>query len=191
MGSKLIFGVGVNDAGYTLEKVVNGKRVICPYYSRWRDMLKRCYSKKYLKSKPSYNGCAVCEEWLTFSNFKAWMETQDWQGKELDKDLLVKGNKLYSAETCVFLHPLINGFLRDSVKSEGGLMSGVCWHKGAGKFMAQCCDAENGKRVYLGLFDSEIEAHEAWKRKKRELACIVALSQKDVRVSNSLNSRYL
>lgn len=49
------------------------------------------------------SGCSVCEEWLTFSNFKRWMEQQDYEGKALDKDLLVSQNKTYSSETCVFV----------------------------------------------------------------------------------------
>ena len=73
-------------------------------------MLQRCYSESHLVRQPTYKGCSVCEEWLTFSNFKSWMEQQDWEGKQLDKDLLVYKNKIYSPETCVFVSSVINSF---------------------------------------------------------------------------------
>jgi len=52
-------------------------------------MLTRCYYQKRLDIRPSYEECIVCEEWLTFSNFKKWTEQQDWEDKQLDKDFFV------------------------------------------------------------------------------------------------------
>ncbi len=66
-------------------------------------MLQRCYSESYLNKRPSYRGCSVCEEWKTFSNFMAWMKNKNMENLELEKDILVPGNKLYSPETCVFV----------------------------------------------------------------------------------------
>ena len=93
---KLVCGVGINDADYAVVEwetigYVNGKqnqkRVWeCPYYKVWGSMLKRCYSDKYQERYQTYKGCTVSEEWLTFSNFKNWMEKQDWEGKHLDKE---------------------------------------------------------------------------------------------------------
>ena len=64
--NKLVFGVGVNDLGYRTqvkEYVTKdgGERVlkpvfICKYYTAWRDMLKRCYSKKSLERNPNKRG---------------------------------------------------------------------------------------------------------------------------------------
>lgn len=104
---KLIHGVGINDAGYNISistRLPNGRRQEqrCPYYKRWVNMLTRCYSKAEQARNPCYIGCVVCPEWLTFSNFKRWMEQQDWKGKELDKDKHGDG-KLYSPTTCEFL----------------------------------------------------------------------------------------
>lgn len=97
MVRELVYGVGVDDLDYPKKKLLpNGKYSFCPYYQRWRGMIRRCYSKAQLGKNPNYEGCTVCDEWLTFSNFKSWMEKQDWEGKELDKDLLVRGNKVYS-----------------------------------------------------------------------------------------------
>ena len=77
--SKLVSGVGINDADYEVQKytVVSGKRKriwICPYYITWTHMLQRCYSEKSQLKHPTYKGCTVCDEWLIFSNFKTWME---------------------------------------------------------------------------------------------------------------------
>ena len=78
--NKLVWGVGVNDLGYrtqVYEYVTEngGKRIRkhvfrCKYYAAWNEMLKRCYSKKYLDSYPSYIGTSVCSEWLSATAFK-------------------------------------------------------------------------------------------------------------------------
>ena len=110
---KLVYGVGINDADYdvaineyyTNDEGVKGERRIwtCPYYSRWMNMLTRCYSDKFQEGNPTYKGCYVAEEWKTFSNFKEWMVTQEWEGLELDKDILFVGNREYGPEKCVFV----------------------------------------------------------------------------------------
>lgn len=117
--SKLIFGVGINDADYNVvrQEMVDGKQRIvwrCPFYGRWGNMLQRCYSADYLLKFPTYIGCEVVEEWKYFSNFRSWMESQDWEGKQLDKDLLFLGNRIYGPETCVFLDNKTNTFLCES-----------------------------------------------------------------------------
>ena len=43
--TKLTYGFGVNDAPYQVKPIVNGKRLVCPYYRKWHNMLRRCYSK--------------------------------------------------------------------------------------------------------------------------------------------------
>ena len=100
---KLIFGIGVNDAEYITSPRFGDIRGVCPYYSRWRSMLARCYSKKRQETSVAYKGCTVCKEWFVFSNFRCWMMAQDWEGRELDKDIKFDGNKVYSPETCLFV----------------------------------------------------------------------------------------
>ena len=119
--NKLVYGVGVNDLGYRVqinEEVTKngGKRILksvfrCKYYTAWRNMLTRCYDKKYLERNPSYIGTSVCNEWLSAATFKKWMEQQDWHGKCLDKDIIVPGSKLYSPETCAFVLTATNSFV--------------------------------------------------------------------------------
>ena len=197
---KLFYGVGINDADYVVEKLetlgyVDGKQKqklvwLCPYYRVWRDMLKRCYSAKYQENRPALVGCAVSDDWLTFSNFKTWMEKQGWQGNQLDKDLLVRGNKIYSAETCVFVTPIVNTFTHDPRASRGEFQIGASWHKASKMFCSNCNNPFTKKQESLGYFDCEQQAHEAWLKRKLELAHLLASEQTDERVAKALILKY-
>ncbi len=182
--SKKVCGVGINDADYC----VQGKgKVKCPYYIKWSSMLVRCYGKI---TSAWYEDCWICEEWLIFSNFRAWMETQDWEGKHLDKDLLVTGNKVYSPATCVFVDMSVNSFVTDCAASRGDCPIGTHWRKSSGRFRAYCNNPFNGKRMNLGTFDDMYLAHKAWQAKKHEYACQLAELQEDPRVADALRQRY-
>jgi hypothetical protein len=194
--TKLVKGVGINDAGYkvSLYEQIDGKKTLvwrCPYYSRWLRMLERCYYEKVHERQPTYTGCSVCEEWLTFSNFKRWMQSQDWEGKQLDKDLLVIGNKEYGPDACVFVTSVVNSFTSDSGNNRGDYPIGVTLERG--KFKAQCRNPFTNKTENLGRFDCPDQAHLAWKIRKHELACQLADSEyvTDERVAQALRTRYL
>lgn len=196
---RLLFGVGINDVDYVVKKYetteVNGVRKqrqvwVCLYYQAWKHMLERCYSAKYQERQPTYKGCAVSEEWHTFSNFRAWMVAQDWQGKQLDKDLLAQSNKTYSADTCVFVTQTVNSFTTDSKASRGDLLIGVYWNKAAKKFLSRCRNPFTKKQENLGYFTCEQEAHQAWRKRKLELAHELAATQTDPRVAKALIDRY-
>jgi hypothetical protein len=73
------------------------------FYSRWVLMLSRCYSERYQKNFPTYIGCTVCKEWHNFQNFAKWMSDKDYKDKQLDKDILIKGNREYSPLACMFV----------------------------------------------------------------------------------------
>ena len=190
---KPLYGLGINDADYNVRYEVKGKTITCPYYDRWHSMLRRCYGKRELIRNPTYTGCIVCDKWLTFSNFKAWMEQQEWEGKHLDKDILLEGNKVYCPEYCVFVSKLTNTFLLDSRKQRGEYMIGVNWHKRDEVFVAQCNNTFGISRFHkrhLGYFDTELEAHLAWKAKKHEYALKLADLQDDPRVAEALRNMY-
>lgn len=187
----LIFGVGINDADYCLNKKIDGKHIVCRFYSTWRDMIRRCRDVKYHAKYPTYIGCYVCEDWLTFSNFKAWMQTQDWQGKELDKDILFAGNKAYSPETCAFVDSMTNSFTLDCGASKGEWPVGVHFRNDTFKFRAYCNNPFTKKMNHLGQYDCPNQAHEAWKKRKHEISCQLADLQSDSRVAQALRTRYL
>jgi hypothetical protein len=172
---KLVYGTGINDAWYKIEIKINNKSTKCPFYKRWHHMLERCYSVKYQKNFPTYTGCSVCAEWLTFSNFKAWMIKQDWQGKCLDKDLLSQGNKVYSPDMCLFVSNEINVLLTDSKATRGIHPRGVSFNKRNNKFQSEL--SVNGKPKRLGGFDSPEKAHEVYKKAKYALIKATALKQ--------------
>ena len=159
---RLVFGVGINDAPYKTHIKINGKRVECPFYSKWHGMLKRSYYQPYKDKNTTYKDAIVCDEWLTFSNFKAWMTDQDWRSKELDKDLLKQGNKCYSPDTCVFVSKEVNSIIVSNSKTVGALKAGVCLRKDLSKNRFKSSCSHNGKPIHLGYYETEDEAHNAY-----------------------------
>lgn len=182
--NKLLLGIGINDVDYCTKPTVGGKQVMCKYYQTWSNMIERCYSYKYQVRYPTYIGCTVCEEWLTFSNFKAWMMLQDFEGKCLDKDILVQDNKIYSPDTCIFVTKAINVLFTKRDAARGQYKLGVYFSKRDGKFMAQC--NVNGKKKFLGYYLAEEEAYQAYKVFKTEYIRTIALEQTDERLKQAM-----
>lgn len=189
--TRLVYGIGINDSDYVVQPTVNGKQVICPLYRAWHSMLVRCYSSKCQAARPTYIGCSVAPEWLSFMAFRAWMIKQDWQDRDLDKDLLFPGNKVYGPNTCVFISHRLNTFTTDRAAARGEWPLGVNWHKATGKFVAQCCNPFTGKQESCGYFTCPAEAHEAWRKRKHEHALALAAEQTDPRLAAALSIRYL
>lgn len=131
----------------------------------------------------------MCDDWRLFTKFKSWVQQNEWQGNELDKDLLYTGNKEYSPEKCVFISGVVNNFMTDRSLRRGNYPIGVT--VASGKFKSRCWNPFTGMREDLGLFACENEAHNRWKRRKHELACQLADLQADERVANALKVRYL
>ena len=198
--NKLVWGVGVNDLPYKTQVYEElpkngGKRIRkhvfrCKYYAVWTSMIERCYSKKFLESNPTYIGTRVCSEWLYATQFKKWMEQQDWQDKSLDKDIIVPRSKLYSPETCAFVLTATNSFVIASDASRGGYPTGVSLFKRKGKYRAYCKNLFTGKQEHLGYYSTPEDAHEAWRKRKHELAQLVAGAESDIRIVEALKKRY-
>jgi len=128
-------------------------------YIKWRGMLERCYCKKYHSKKPTYIGCSVVEEWYNFQNFAEWFYKNSRESFELDKDILIKGNKIYSPNTCCFVPAEIN-VLFTKINKRGNYPVGVYLHR-EGKFQASM--SVNNKQIYLGLFSTPEEAFQVYK----------------------------
>lgn len=173
-GKGIICGVGINDADYVVQKyesyVENGKKRrklvwVCPFYHIWSHMIKRCYG--YTKRvNTTYDLCYVCDSWLRFSNFKAWMEQQYWQGNELDKDIIVQGNKCYSPSTCAFVPYQINIVFSSSSSYRGDQPIGV-YKRGEGRYKAGVC--KDNELIYLGQYATPELAHKAWQLAKADV----------------------
>lgn len=192
---QLVFGVGRTDSEHriTMTKTVGGKRYQwrCHFYQTWTNMLMRCYSPKYIAKFPTYSECTVSAEWHSFSTFRAWMSCQDFAGKQLDKDLLISGNKIYSEDACIFVDPALNSFLCDHRGARGEWPIGVYWNKRDRKFISRCCNPFTGKDEGLGYFSSADNAYAAWLSRKHEHALAYAEIQTDQRLAAALRIRYL
>ena len=156
-----VLGVGIVGDKYNCK--INGKYV--KEYQLWKSMLRRCYSDAYKKKHQTYEGCEVSDNFKSYEYFYEWCHKQIGfcnEGWQLDKDLLVKGNKVYSESACVFIPKEINLALTKSDKIRGEYLIGVCWSKTANAFVSQV-SKNKGKREWLGCFKTEIEAFNAYK----------------------------
>ena len=159
-----VLGVGIVGDKYNCK--INGKYV--KEYQLWKDMLKRCYGEKRHLRHPTYKDCEVSDNFKSYEYFYEWCNKQIGFGNEywqLDKDLLVKGNKVYSENTCVFIPKEINLVLTKSDKKRGEHPIGVSWHKKGKSFVAQVGKSK-GRSEWLGCFNTEIEAFNAYKKAK-------------------------
>lgn len=150
-------------------------------YETWISMLKRCYDEKVQKKRPSYIGCTICDEWLNFQNFAEWFDKNYYDINSermcLDKDILIKGNKIYSPETCVFTPIRINSLFVNNKKSRGKFLIGV----------SKVSNPNNPKQYQAKLpinnknkcFKTEIEAFNWYKEEKEKLIKKVADEYKD------------
>lgn len=133
-------------------------------HKSWSSMIKRCYNEKYHKKQPTYIGCSVCEEWHNFQVFAEWFEENYTENCALDKDILVKGNKVYSPDTCCFVPAVINNLLIKRDSSRGKYPIGVI--KIGNRFRAIV--NINSKHFHLGYFDTVEEAFQSYKNKKEK-----------------------
>ena len=166
--SPSVYGVGITGTKY--QPKING--VNTKEYELWTGMLKRCYSDTYQKQRPTYEGCEVSDNFKSYEYFYEWCHKQigfgnDGNGNpfQLDKDLLVKGNKVYSENTSVFIPREINQVLVKRTALRGEHLIGVYWHKRGKAFVAQV-SKNKGKQEHLGYFNTELEAFEAYKQAK-------------------------
>lgn len=150
---------GVGYIGEGIYSCSNDKKA----YSKWVHMLGRCYDLSRQKEQPTYIGCKVCEEWYNFQNFAKWFYENYYEIEgekiELDKDILYKGNKIYSPETCMFVPKKINNLF-------SGSLSGVYYDKGACKWRSRI--GKNKKYKHLGYFDTYEEAYNIYRIEKQK-----------------------
>lgn len=169
----ILYGVCFNDADYHIKKTKDRKTIwTCPYYKTWQAMVNRCFSEKYKQKFPTYEGTTCFDEWKYFSKFKAWMETQDWEGKVLDKDLLSTGSKEYNPDNCVFISPALNSFLTFCNAKRGEWPVGVSFRQEErttySKPFVACISMQGRGNKTLGYRSTPLEAHMLWVAAKIE-----------------------
>ena len=169
-----VFGhgyIGIGD--FLISK--NGKHTEA--YIEWKSMLNRCYNPISKDRLPTYVDCYVCDTWLNFQDFAMWFTNQNrplkWQ---LDKDILFRGNKVYSPETCRFVPHEINSLFGSHGNDRGLLKQGVCLTKG--KYSATI--SVNSRHKHLGYFNTEMEAYSVYKKAKEENVKQVALKYRGI-----------
>jgi len=166
---KSIYGVGFLGEG-KYKTHTNNKTTKC--YKTWAHMMDRCYNMNSYEKKHTYKDCTVCEEWHNFQNFAKWYDENFYEINDevmcIDKDILMKGNKIYSPETCVFVPQHINNlFVKDNAK-RGEYYIGVFRTKNSSSYISQCNN--NGVGVaYLGSYDTPEEAYDVYKTHKEIL----------------------
>ena len=172
-----VYGVGIVGTKYPISE----GGVLTKEYGLWNNMLQRCYYDTYKKKYQTYKDCEVSENFKSYEYFYEWCNKQvgfnnkDWQ---MDKDLLVKGNKVYSESTCVFIPAEINSLLIKCTASRGEHLVGVYWCKTAKAFVARV-NRNKGGSEHLGLFKTEIEAFNAYKTAKESFVKEQANKWKD------------
>ena len=174
-----VYGVGCLGSNLNLKSRINGKT--CKIHSLWRNMIERCYSKKFHRINPTYIGCTVSDEFKDYSKWREWYDNYPYKqdGWQLDKDLLTKGNKVYSEDSCVFIPKEINSLLVKSTASRGEYLIGVSWHKRDKVFVAKISLGAGNQKV-LGYYDNEYEAHLSYKKAKEEYIKELADKYKDL-----------
>ena len=159
-------------------------------------MLTRCYDEKYQEKYPTYNGCTVCEEWLNFQNFAKWYDENSYEVNNekmnLDKDILVKHNKIYSPDTCIFVPQAINKLFVKCDRSRGDSVIGTSLYKGKYQVKCQVFNPETGKskNEYLGYYDTQEKAFEVYKYYKEKNIKEVADYYKDEIPDKLYNALY-
>lgn len=174
-GSSLVFGVGSFGVGKYKSRI-NG--VTTKEYRLWGAMLQRCYSQTELDKHKTYEGCSISNNFKNFQYFAEWCQHQvgfNIEGYQLDKDILIKGNKVYSEDTCVFVPKALNKFLTKRDTCRGAYPVGVSLHKHSGKFMSGI-NKNTGRVVNLGYFNTVKEAFDVYKTSKESYAKELALS---------------
>ena len=181
-GIKNPYNKSVCNIGYLGEGKYNHKDYP-KMYNHWIHMIRRCYNPYALNRNPTYIDCFICESWHCFQNFGEWYERKYYECNNeemhLDKDILIKGNKIYSPNTCIFVPKRINALFTKRQNDRGDCPIGVRWHKRDKKFDVSCNDA-NCNQQYLGRFDNEIDAFICYKNYKEKVIKQVADEYKEL-----------
>lgn len=156
-----VYNIGYLGVG-NYESTING--IPTRAYKAWSKMMTRSYDKSYQKKGITYINCKVDLKWHNFQNFAKWFESNYINGYVLDKDILIKGNKLYSEHTCCFVPQELNNLFVKRENDRGKYPIGVSEYKG--KFTSKLSKYSN--TINLGLFDTPILAFDKYKEEKEK-----------------------
>ena len=184
-----MYKVGYNSKKLGYKTIVDNKW--SKPYLAWRNMLRRCYDPKYHIKSPSYKQCEVCDEWKDYQNFAHWYENNYYivpnENLTLDKDLICKGNNIYSPSTCVLIPERINKLLVNTSNNvnKGQYPVGVCYHKYTKKYVSYLSTFRG--RICLGYTDTPEQAHLLYKEAKENYIKEITQQYSDILPSNITN----
>lgn len=170
----LVYGWGINDADYFTCRKVEGETKICPFYDRWRGMLRRSIDPAGKLKGTAYEEVSIGDGFRMFMDFKRWSEDQGFNLNNfsllhLDKDILSGDSKVYSPETCAFVTRKINNLILTSEGKRGKFLLGVSrCEKASNKRRYYARYTDNGRGMRIGGYPSETEAHQAWQLAKAD-----------------------
>lgn len=156
-GKKPVHSIGINDLEFACQPSIAGKQVIYKPYQTWIDILKRASTEEYVIKHPTYVGCSISKDWLYLSNFLEFFLKNYKEGYVIDKDILFRGNKLYSKETCIFVPQHINKSIQGCYK-RGEYPLGVSLRGSNGKY----------RSGDFAVSNTAEEAHKKWQKHKLE-----------------------
>ncbi|MDO5403773.1 MAG: hypothetical protein Q4F11_10085 [Eubacteriales bacterium] len=150
-------------------------------YVKWKNMINRCYNAGVQRRSPQYEGCAVCEEWKSFSNFREWYKNAKYGNKplDLDKDILFKGNKIYSPDTCCLVPKVINTLFTNGKAHRGELPLGVYAEENNNKTIYIACMSVGEKRIKIKRCTTPEDAFRKYKEYKEKFIKNMANKYKD------------
>ena len=172
-----VIGVGILGTKYPIRDKDGN---LLKAYQTWCDIIKRSFSDRIKEKQPMYYDVTCCDEWKLFENFYEWIVNEEnyeiWKDiprSAIDKDILIKGNKIYCPDACTLVPQEINELFVKNNKKRGKYPIGVSYHKASKKYIAACGDM-NGGTINLGEYDNMIDAFNAYKMAKENLLKNVA-----------------
>ena len=155
----LVCGVGINDLDCMRTTIA---------YNKWKSMLERCYVSKVHVKRPTYICCYVCDEWKRLSAFKEWFDKYYQDEYDLEKDIISKGNKVYSPQTCCFVPRAINILITTDRRGQSLYPVGVHRCQWGNCVRYQAHFHHNKSTVHVGYFKTPEEAFYAYKSAKEQ-----------------------
>ena len=170
-----VYGVGVTGCKYPIS--INCE--LTREYVLWHSMLCRCFDERFKEAQPTYKNVSCCKEWLNFEVFYEWLHSQEnfdkWLNEnkwDLDKDIIVKNNNIYSPEVCCLVPQNVNCLFLKRKADRGELPIGVVRVKEL--FEVSCSNPFTGKAERLGKYKTVEEAFVAYKQYKENIIKKVA-----------------
>ena len=164
-----VFGVGYMGVGKYKSRDEQGNKTKC--YEDWHNLLKRGFDEELKKKRPTYKDIIVNQELFNFQDFAEWWHNNyyeiEGERMNIDKDILVKGNKEYRFDRMIFSPSRINSLFVKCDARRGDFPIGVSYNKKDNKYGAYC-NTDNKKQNFLGYYNTPEEAFKVYKEFKEE-----------------------